>query len=111
MKDYLLLIREPDGRTEPHDPGFAGRHQEHWKDWIGRMLADNRLSGGKSLTLEGRIIRPDGSVTEGLHRNGTEIVGGFLLLRAGDLDEATSLAQSCPVFEAGGYIEIRELVG
>lgn len=111
MKDYLLLIREPDGRAEAQDPEFAASHQEHWKDWISKMLADNRLSGGKSLTLEGRIIRPDGSVTEGLHRSGTEIVGGFLLLRASNLDDATTLARSCPVFEAGGYIEIRELVG
>lgn len=111
MKDYLLLIREPDGRMEPHEPEFAARHQEHWKDWIGNMLAENRLSGGKSLTLDGRIIQPDGAIVHGLHRTGTEIVGGFLLLKAENIEEATALAATCPVFEAGGYIEVRELMG
>jgi len=35
-------------------------------------------------------------------------VGGYLLINARDLDEATSLMQSCPIFEFGGYAEIRE---
>ena len=35
-------------------------------------------------------------------------IGGYLLINARDLDEATSLMQSCPIFEFGGYAEIRE---
>lgn len=111
MKDYLLLIREPDGRIEPHDPEFTIRHQQHWKDWISNLLADNRLSGGKGLTLEGRIVQADGTVTQGIHRSGAEIVGGFLMLKAENIDAATAVARTCPAIEAGGYIEVRELMG
>jgi predicted ester cyclase len=37
-------------------------------------------------------------------------VGGYLLINAHSLDEATSLMQSCPIFEFGGYAEIREIM-
>lgn len=48
-------------------------------------------------------------VSEGLYRvNGPEIVGGYLLLKATDFDEAVALMQTCPVFDADGFVEIRE---
>lgn len=38
-----------------------------------------------------------------------EIIGGFLLLNAVDLDEATEIMTTCPIFEFDGIAEIREL--
>lgn len=110
MKDFLLLFREPDGRTTPHDPEFTARHQQHWKDWMAPLIANGQLAGGKPLTLNGKIVDTSGQVTEGIHKNGTEIVGGFLLIKAESLDAATELARTCPVLEADGYIEVREIL-
>ncbi|MNL80742.1 hypothetical protein D3C87_2076680 [compost metagenome] len=50
-----------------------------------------------------------GKISEGIHHVGTEIVGGFLLLKAEDLDEATAIAASCPIYEFDGYSEVREM--
>jgi len=60
---------------------------------------------------EGRLITGDGpNISNQIHRVGTEIVGGFLLLRAESLEEATQIAASCPIFEFGGYAEVREFL-
>jgi hypothetical protein len=112
MKKYLVLFREPDGRTEPHAPEDIARHQANWQAWFARWSQAGNLAGGSSLTLEGRLIEGADAaqrITPVPHRVGTELVGGFLLLNAGTLDEATDIARSCPIFEFDGYAEVREM--
>ena len=46
--------------------------------------------------------------SQGPYRIGTEIVGGYLLINAGSLEEATAIIQTCPIFDYGGFAEVRE---
>ena len=110
MKDFLLLFREPDGRAVPHEPDFTEKHQQSWKLWMAPLIANGQLAGGKPLTLNGKIVDTNGDVREGIYKNGTEIVGGFLLIKAESLEAATEIARTCPVLEADGYIEVREIM-
>lgn len=108
MKEFLILLREPDGRNQPHDPAFTETHQKHWNDWLSKLMAAGQLAGGQALTLNGRLLFPGGMITSSIHQAGKEIIGGYLLIKATSLDEATSLMKDCPVYEAGGYAEVRE---
>ncbi|WP_461112352.1 YciI family protein [Spirosoma jeollabukense] len=106
MKTYLILIREPDGRATIPSADETRQHQLDWKAWIDDLLAKGHWERGHSLTLAGKVMRPTAS--EGLYQvNGQEIVGGYLLINATDLDEAVALMQTCPVFDADGFVEIR----
>lgn len=110
MKKFILIFREPDGRMEEHPQEFSQMHRQHWNEWFAKWSRTGKLAGGNSLTLEGRLITGDGTTIQNtLHRVGTEIVGGFLLLNAENIDEATEIAASCPIYEADGYTEVREL--
>ena len=110
MKKFIVLFREPDGRVEPHTEDEIKRHQLNWKNWFEKWGQEGKLDGGSGLTLKGKIIKGiDGRISDGIHKVGTEIVGGFLLLKAIDLDEATEITRSCPIFEFDGYAEVREL--
>lgn len=110
MKNYIVLFREPDGRTEPHPDADIQQHRQNWKVWMEKWTAAGNLTGGSSLTLEGNLIKGrEASISKGIYKNGMEIVGGFLLLKAENLDEATAIAGSCPIYEFDGYAEVREL--
>lgn len=109
MKNYLVLFREPDGRTETHPQEEVIKHRDNWKRWFEEYSAKGNLAGGSGLTLEGWMIGQDGQMHNDIHHVGTEIVGGFLLLKAGNLDEAAAIAKSCPIYEFGGYAEVREM--
>lgn len=61
------------------------------------------------MTLSGALIDTNGEMTADIHRVGTEIIGGFLLIKADTLEDATEMMKSCPIFEFGGYAEIREI--
>jgi len=108
MKNYLVLFREPDGRMQPHSEADIARHQQNWKIWMNRWAV--HLAGGSGLTLNGKLIK-EGKVSEGVHKVGTEIVGGFLLLKAESLEEAVGIAETCPIYEFDGYAEVREMQG
>lgn len=109
MKNFIVLLREPDGRRDEHQENEIKAHQLNWKNWLTKYQQEGKLVGGSSLTLEGNLIKGnEAKVTKGLHEVGTEIVGGFLLLKAEDLNEATAIAQTCPIYEFDGYAEVRE---
>lgn len=110
MKNYIVLFREPDGRALPHSEEEISRHRQNWQAWMEKWGVAGNLAGGSGLTLEGRIIRgADTPASKGLHSVGTEVVGGFLLLKADSLDEATDIARTCPIYEFNGYAEVREM--
>ncbi|MDB5240446.1 MAG: hypothetical protein JWP57_1071 [Spirosoma sp.] len=112
ITDFLVLFREPDGRSQPHSPAFTERHQQHWRDWLTKYNQSGNLVGGQSLTLQGAILRNGQDPAQlGPHQIDKEIVGGYLLLKAATLDEAISIIRTCPIFEADGYAEIREIMG
>lgn len=110
MKNFLVIFREPDGRKKEHSKLEIEDHQQHWKSWFEKWKPEGILKGGSGLTLNGKIIKPPGNeATDGIHKVGDEIVGGFLLIEAADLEKATEIIQSCPIFEFDGYAEIREM--
>jgi len=110
MERYIVIIREPDGRTEEHSPEEIQQHRQHWNAWFEKWTPTGKFTGGSALSLKGNILKGDpANITPGIHQVGQEIVGGYLLLEAADLAEATAIAQTLPVFEFGGYAEVREL--
>lgn len=109
MKDFIVIFREPDGRKDTHSEEETRIHQEHWKNWLSKWGAEGKLAGGNALTLNGALISAKKHITPGVHQVGAEIVGGFLLLKADDLNEAVRIALDCPIYEFGGHAEIREI--
>jgi hypothetical protein len=49
----------------------------------------------------------DALVTDGPYADTKDMVLGFIVVEARDLDEAVELAKSCPIVRGGGAIEIR----
>ncbi|GAA0939110.1 YciI family protein [Nonomuraea longicatena] len=57
-----------------------------------------RLSGGRTL------------MTDGPFADTKEVLGGFCLIEAADLDEALELAARVPALRFGGTVEVRPVV-
>ena len=110
MKNFLILFREPDGRTITHSEKATKEHQLNWKTWLEEYGKQGTIIGGNALTLNGKLIKgKNKEVIDKIHSVGTEIVGGFLIIKSKDLNEATELIKSCPIFEFDGYAEVREI--
>lgn len=110
MKKYIVIFREADGRENEHSNDAIKQHQENWKNWFSIWGQKGNLSGGSGLTLDGKMIKGKGDIViNDIHKTGTEIVGGYLLLNATDMNEAVEIMKTCPIYEFDGYVEIRAL--
>jgi len=113
MKDYLLLFRGGDARRADaqKDPAQWQAHRMKWKSWMESLGKEGKFVGGLPLATDGVVINgSQKSVTDGPFTEGKEIVGGYLIIKAGDRDEAVNLSKDCPVLEHEGSVEIRELL-
>lgn len=111
MKDFLVIVREPDGRLDPHTTDETAKHREHMKTWFESYGKAGNIRGGSALSLIGKQIKGlDATVIDQIHQVGTEIVGGYIILKAEDLDDAVTIMQTFPVYEVDGYVEVRELM-
>jgi hypothetical protein len=81
---------------------------QKWQDWVGSIAAQGRLEKtGQRLAGEGKVLRAGGVITDGPFVEIREMLGGFMVVKAENIEEATTLAHGCPALDAGGSVEIR----
>jgi hypothetical protein len=96
MNDYILLMYNdvPDGQRRPG---------QDWAAYFTKLREAAAFQGGSSVG-GGVCVRKGGSAPEISGH-----IGGYIRIRAADLDAARALVAGNPVYEAGGTVEIREL--
>ena len=83
---------------------------QQWQDWIGGIAVQGKFVSTNQLGFEGKTLKPGKVVTDGPYAEVKEIVGGYVIIKAGALDEAISLAEGCPILHAGGHVEVRNIM-
>lgn len=121
MKEFMLLFRFPDDDAAADkylgdsDGGISKEEMQalsqKWKSWWqGIDEQDKLVSHGKRLSMEGKVLKPGGVVTDGPFVEIKEKLGSYIVVSAEDLEEATTLAHGCPALEQGGSVEIRAIL-
>jgi hypothetical protein len=111
MKEFLLVFRAQPGGAVPPSPEQMQASMKQWQDWLGGLAAQNKLSAaGNRLAGEGSVVKPDGVVTNGPYVEIAESIGGYSILKAGSLEEATELSKGCPILAVNGSVEVRPII-
>jgi hypothetical protein len=77
----------------------------NWKE----KFKDNIVSMGGKLHEQGKIIKADGA-TDGPFIEAKEIIGGYMIICATDMDQAMEVVRDSPgVGMPGSSVEIREI--
>jgi hypothetical protein len=108
MKEYLLLLRggiPMDKKTEAQNKA----EMQAWGAYMGNLGQKGQLAGGLPLQSGGAVVSAKGTVAEPVKSGAEGIVGGYLIVKANSLDEATTLAKACPHIANQGNIEVREI--
>lgn len=111
MKEFMLLFRGGDAALSNQSPEEMQAHMQRWGAWMadlgqkGLFVAGQPLEkGGKTLTGT-KMVLSDGPFAEG-----KEMVGGYVLYKANDINHAVELSKGCPLLEfEDGVIEIRPI--
>ena len=66
---------------------------------------------GHPLEKFGKVVQGSSkTVNDGPYAEAKDLVGGYTLINAKDLDHAAELSRGCPVLAFGGSVEIRPLI-
>jgi hypothetical protein len=83
---------------------------QRWSSWFHDLQAKGALAE-RGLPLQhagGGVVRDKaGTVSDGPFAETKDIVMGFSVVRATSFEEAVALASSCPIYDQGGFVEIR----
>ena len=112
MQEFLLIFRrESTGQGAPLSPEQIQAMMKPWQDWIGSIAAQNKLvTAGNRLAPEGNVVKPNNVITNGPYVETKEAVGGYTIVKADSLEEATEMSKGCPILFAGGSVEVRAII-
>ncbi len=111
MKDFIFVFRQASYDHSNTSTDEVDSLNKKWNDWIGGIAAQGKLKNhGARLEVEGKVLKPGGVVTDGPFVEIRERLGGFIVISADSLEEATTLAHGCPALEANGSVEIRPIL-
>lgn len=112
MKDFMLIFRQPSYDYSNASPTEMQALAKKWQDWVGGIAAQGKLaSNGTRLSLDGKVLKAGGVVTDGPFVEIRERLGSFIIIKADSLEDATTLAHGCPALDANGSVEIRPVLG
>ena len=105
MPQYAVLIY---ASNSAHAPDATEEDLAEHTDHADDLVADDHMVLAYALTPRALAtsIRASG-VTDGPYLETTEIVAGFYVIDAPDLDAALAIAGTNPVIAAGGGVEVR----
>jgi hypothetical protein len=109
MAQYAILIYAGDSAHAPDAaPGDTAAHERH----AAELVASGAMLAAFALTPRDMATSVCGdTITDGPFLDAKEVVAGFYVIDAPDLDAALALARRNPAVAAGGAVEIRPVAG
>ena len=114
MSEFVLLYRNTlEARRESHNsPDKAQQTMKKWRAWFDDMTRKGCLKSiGQPLDDTGKVVGGKNKmITDGPFAETKDVVGGYSLIEARNLEEAAQIASACPIIEIGGSVEVRPVM-
>jgi hypothetical protein len=111
MREFVYLFRASlnEQREAMGTPERAQQSLQAWLAWIHELETKGHLKErGQPLDREGKVVRGSKKlVADGPFVEGKDVVLGFIVVTARDLDHAVELSKGCPMLAGNGSVEVR----
>jgi hypothetical protein len=111
MKQFLMLVRTEGDYLEELSADQQKDHVQKVGGYIEKLMQEGRLKSAQPLEMEGTIITSTkGKLKDGPFNETKEVIAGYFLIEASDLNEAINIARENPVLDnEKARIEIRPI--
>ena len=109
MNEFVFLYR---GGEAGRSPERAQQMMQKWMAWFQELGEKGHLKDrGQPLERTGKLVSGKRkTVNDGPFAEAKDVVGGYTLILAKDLNQATELSKGCPIFEVDGQVEVRPVM-
>ena len=105
---YLCIQRSQPGKGEKPSPAQMEEMYATFNAWKDKFQ-ENIVDMGGKLKSGGKIVTSEGA-TDGPFVEAKEVIGGYMIVSAGSIEEAMEVARQSPgVAMPGSSVEIREI--
>ena len=106
MSEYVFLYRGGEAGRSPEQYQQA---LQKWMVWFKEMAEKGHVKNqGHPLERAGKVVRGSAkSIVDGPFVEAKDVIGGYSLIEAKDLDQAIELSKGCPILEVEGAVEVR----
>ena len=106
MSEFVYLYR---GGEAGRSPERVQQSMQKWMAWFKDLSEKGHIKDqGQPLERTGKMVSgKQKTVTDGPFAEAKDIVGGYTLIVARDLEQAVQLSKGCPILEVGGSVEVR----
>ena len=114
MADFMYLFWNKDGKSkmEKASPEEIQLIMNKWMGWMDALKKSGNLKdGGAPLEMTGQVVHGGKkSVTDGPYAEAKDVVGGYIIVSAKNIQEAVELSKGCPILEGDGMVEVRPVL-
>ncbi|MGB1247954.1 MAG: YciI family protein [Chitinophagales bacterium] len=111
MKDFMLIFIGKDYAEMGLSPEQMQERMGKWFAWNSQMQEQGVVKDGHALHPQVRHISgSERTVTDRTLAELKEVVGGYYVVSAKNLEGACEIAQGYPDYDLGGTVEVREIV-
>jgi len=109
MNEFVFLYR---GGETGRSPERAQQVIQKWMAWFKELAEKGHVKDrGQPLERTGKLVNGKRkTVTDGPFAEAKDVVGGYTLILAKNLDEAAELSKGCPILEVDGQVEVRPVM-
>ncbi len=111
MEKFLLLVRDDVQKLSRFNKQEMNAAILEMTMWVEELAQSGNYAGGEPLKHMGRYVSSDSVLSDGPFIESKEAISGYLLIRAENMDQAVSIAQTCPkVIRNEIILEVRPLL-
>ena len=109
MSEFVYLYRGGDRSGSPEQ---MQKVMQKWMAWFKDLAEKGHIKDrGQPLERTGKLVKGgQKTVTDGPFAEAKDVVGGYTLIEARDLDQAVELSKGCPILEREGAVEVRPVM-
>lgn len=110
MEKFMLIFQG--GEKTDQSPEQMQANMGKWMVWIDKLAKKEQYVSGEPLLPGGKLVSGVGgkTITDGPYTEGKEVVGGFFIIKANDINEAVTISKDCPDYELGGTVQVRQVM-
>jgi hypothetical protein len=111
MEKFIFLFRGGENHaSNATESQAATDNMQAWRIWMEGMGKKGILVGAEPLQPTGKQVNGKNKVvTDGPFVEAKEMVGGYVIVNAKDINEAVEISKGCPIFNEDGKVEVRPI--
>jgi hypothetical protein len=111
MKEFMFIFKGPYYEDIDMSAETAQSRMQQWFAWVAELKSKGLYVEGRPLKrgISKTVSGPKQVVTDGPFAESKELVGGYFIIKANNMEEAVAITKGFPDYDVEGSVVVREV--